>query len=473
MIQPEYLSDLRPLSVSELAELIRDVVSETFPYVLVKGEVSKVKIHHGHYYFEIVDANARINAIIWQSTSLRLSILPEEGKEYIFSGKVDYYPANGKISFIVSDLQYDSYGQLRAAKLALIQKLEQEGAFSSARKKPLPMLPSCIAIITSETGAVIHDLEKTIRERFPNMDILLYPALVQGKTSQQSVISALEQCNKDGIADLVIIARGGGSAEELAAFDGERLVRAIMASRIPVVTALGHTSDRTIADMVADLECRTPTDAGNKVVPDKRQLIESIERNEKFVIQQLTKLIKEKYEQISTVDKLLSIHIKNRYTAVTKRLKSTQMAVISSRPDILIAQKQADVQHLKQRLESATDQFIKDRTLKLTAIVTKLLNSTARYLESTKGNDTQVRELDIRMRRAVGNILRVNEQNILSTEKALKSLGPESVLARGYSIVRRRQHGEIIRDSEDVTVGEDIEIQLARGALDARVTGKP
>src|SRR5438067_5057530 len=273
-VQPE--AAIRPLTVIELNTRIRGLLAARFQSVLVKGEVSGVSLRSGHVWFTLKDASATIGAVVFSSTARRLPFLPENGQELVITAQVDYHPQYGRVTLVVSRLDYDGAGKLRAAIDQLKRKLEAEGVFAPERKRALPFLPRCIALITSPSGAVIHDLQQTIWERFPNMRLALYPALVQGTASQRSLVAALRQCDQDQLADVVIVARGGGSFEELMAFNQEAVVRAIQAMRIPVITALGHTSDRTLADLVADREARTPTAAAELVVPKKTDLLRQL-----------------------------------------------------------------------------------------------------------------------------------------------------------------------------------------------------
>src|SRR5256884_4018157 len=289
-IQPQ--EAIKPLTVLELNTRIHDLLAARFQRVLVKGEVSGVSLRSGHVWFTLKDASATIGAVIFSGTARRLPFLPENGQELVITAQVDYHAQYGRVNLVVSKLDYDGAGKLRAAIEQLKRRLDAEGAFRPERKRPLPFLPRCIAFITSPSRAVIHDLQQTIWERFPNTRLVVYPALVQGTASQRSLVAALRQCDQDGLADVVIVARGGGSFEELMAFNQEAVVRAIQTMRIPVITALGHTSDRTLADLVADREARTPTAAAEIVVPKKADLRRQLgERGQRLQRARLTALI--------------------------------------------------------------------------------------------------------------------------------------------------------------------------------------
>src|SRR5216683_1228727 len=238
MLKPEEAQ--RPYTVTELANEIRREL-RPLTAMLVKGEVTGMKQGAGgHYNFSIRDGVSRLDAVLFEDD-----------------------------------------GKLRARLEELKRRLELEGAFAPGRKRRLPFLPQVVALITSPTGAVIHDLQETIWERYPNMGVVVYPVQVQGAAAPMSISRALRRCNDEGLAQVIVVARGGGSFEELYAFNTEIVARAILGSRLPVVTALGHTSDRTVADMVADVEARTPTEAGSRVVPKKADLVALLRERER------------------------------------------------------------------------------------------------------------------------------------------------------------------------------------------------
>src|SRR2546428_7159031 len=271
MIRPEEAQ--RPYTVTELANEIRREL-RPLTALLVKGEVSGMKQGAGgHYNFTIRDGVSRLDAVLFADDARRVTTLPEDGQVFVFRGRVDFCGKTGRLSFIPDQVECDDVGKLRARREELKRRLEVEGAFASTRKRRLPFLPRAVALVTSPTGAVIHDLQETIWERYPNMGIVVYPVQVQGAAAPMSVSRALRRCNEEALAQVIVVARGGGSFEELYAFNTEVVARAILGSTLPVVTALGHTSDRTVADMVADVEARTPTEAGSRVVPKKADLI--------------------------------------------------------------------------------------------------------------------------------------------------------------------------------------------------------
>src|ERR1700682_5414270 len=262
----------RPYTVTELANEIRREI-RPLTALLLKGEVSGMKRGPaGHFNFSIQDGVSRLDAVLFADDARRVTTLPEDGQVFVFRGRIDFFGKTGRLSFIVDQVEFDDVGKLRARLEELKRRLEAEGAFAPSRKRRLPFLPRAIALLTSPTGAVIHDLQETIWERYPNMGIVVYPVQVQGAAAPMSVARAFRRCNYENLADVIVLARGGGSFEELYAFNTEVVARAILESHLPVITALGHTSDRTVADLVGDAECRTPTEAGARVVPKKADI---------------------------------------------------------------------------------------------------------------------------------------------------------------------------------------------------------
>src|SRR3984893_18792371 len=271
MLRPEEAQ--RPYTVTELANQIRREL-RPLTALLLKGEVSGMRrVPSGRLILSIEVGVSRLDAVLFADDARRVTTLPEDGQVFIFRGRIDFFGKTGRLSFIVDRGELDYVGKRRARLEELKRRLEAEGAFAAGRKRRLPFLPRAIALLTSPTGAVIHDLQETIWERYPNMGVVVYPVQVQGAAAPMSISRALRRCNEEALADVIVIARGGGSFEEMYGFNSEVVARAILASRLPVVTALGHTSDRTVADLVADAECRTPTEAGSRVVPKKSDLI--------------------------------------------------------------------------------------------------------------------------------------------------------------------------------------------------------
>ena len=444
-VQPQ--EAIKPLSVLELNTRIHDLLAARFQSVVVKGEVSGVSLRSGHVWFTLKDSAAAVGAVIFSSTARRLPFLPENGQELVVTCQVDYHAQYGRVNLVVSKLDYDGAGKLRAAIEQLKRRLEAEGAFNAERKRALPFLPGCIALITSPSGAVIHDLQQTIWERFPNMRLVVYPALVQGTASQRSLVAALRQCNQDLLADVVIVARGGGSFEELMAFNQEAVVRAIQAMRMPVVTALGHTSDRTLADLVADREARTPTAAAEIVVPKKADLLRQLgERGQRLQRAGLTALITPAHQLQQRGHSLARVacdlHLRRR-----ERLTHLEGMLQQREPREVWRQRERALQECRRRLQRSDE---------------------ATHQRIDLGH-RQAQSLRERLLGLAGRGLRERANALQSRAARLSSLAPEQTLKRGYSITLETGGGTIIRDSDQARKGQPVRVLLASGRLEATV----
>jgi exodeoxyribonuclease VII large subunit len=446
MIRTEDAQARAPLTVSELA---REIQRSLGPLrtVLVKGEVSGLKQGaKGHYGFTIRDRTSVVEAFLFAGDARRIPTLPEDGQEFIFRGKVDFWANFGRLRLVVDWIEFDDVGRLRAQLEQLKRKLELEGAFEVGRKRPLPFLPNRVALITSPTGAVIHDLQQTIWDRFPDMDIVVYPALVQGTASPGSIVTALRRCNRDGDSDVVVLARGGGSFEELYAFNTEPVARAILASAIPVVTALGHTSDRTIADMVADAECRTPTEAGARVVPKKADLQVQLEGLRRRLERELgTRLETEAQRLVARADRLrqaLPAVVQRRHDRL-ERLRS-ELARLS--PLQQLDARGTRLRELGQRLEVATGRLVRDQAA-----------------------DLSRRQAGDRLERLLADRFGREGQGLAHRAQRLGALSPTGVLQRGYAIAVDEGSGRVLRAAADTQVGARLRVRLGQGALRSTV----
>jgi exodeoxyribonuclease VII large subunit len=442
MLKPEQTE--RPLTVGEL---IREIQRYLRPLaaVIVKGEVSGVKrTSKGNYSFTVRDASATLQAFLFGADARRLGMAPEEGQSFVFRGRVELW-TSGQLSLVVSHMRFDDFGRLRANLEALKQRLETEGAFAASRKRPIPFLPRVVALVTSPTGAVIHDLQETIRERYPNMEILVYPAQVQGTASPGSVVAALSRCNREGRADVVVIARGGGSFEELYAFNTEPVARAILASRVPVVTALGHTSDRTVADMVADAECRTPTEAASRVVPPKADLLSRLSERQHRLSREWNRRLSHEGERLSARTHRLGQAMPSRFRRLAERLEGRRARLAGLSPARQVAVRHEHLAALGGRLEAA-----------------------ARRAVRTWSDELEGRRDGERALLAVERRLGSAGDAVAHRRRRLAALGPDQVLARGYSITTDAT-GRVLRSASETALGALVRVRLAAGGLGARV----
>lgn len=298
--------DREPVSVSQLNAYIKELLDSdiNLSYIPVRGEISNLKMHSsGHIYFTLKDENAKIRCVMFKSYALLLKFRPEDGMNVIIQGSISVYERDGQYQFYCVKMDSDGIGSLYKAYEQLKTKLEKEGLFSQLRKKPLPLLPKRIGVATSRTGAVIRDIINVSVNRFKGVDILLYPVSVQGDGASESICRAIEYFNSRNDIDVIIIGRGGGSIEELWAFNEEKLARAIYASHIPVISAVGHETDFTIADFTADVRASTPSHGAELAVPS----MAALEKNLDSLQESLGYMIKNKLNELEgAVNKLKS-----------------------------------------------------------------------------------------------------------------------------------------------------------------------
>jgi exodeoxyribonuclease VII large subunit len=436
----------RPFTVTELANEIRREL-RPLTALLVKGEVSGMKRGAaGHYNLSIQDGVSRLDAVLFADDARRVTTLPEDGQVFIFRGRVDFFGKTGRLSFIIDQVEFDDVGKLRARLEQLKRRLEIEGAFSASRKRRLPFLPRAVALITSPTGAVIHDLQETIWERYPNMGVVVYPVQVQGSGAPMSIARALRRCNHERLADVIVIARGGGSFEEMYAFNTELVARAILDSVLPVVTALGHTSDRTVADLVGDAECRTPTEAGARVVPKKGDLVMQLRERERRLDREIGRRIGLEAERLSA-----------------KRLRMAQLlpALVRQRVERL-ARAAMELGRLSPVAQVARrEEALRERGRRLSGAASALLVRNRNALAGRRAAD--------RIERSLVERFAVATRGLEHRRQRLVALSPDAVLSRGYSITEDADTGSVLRSANATRVDRRLRIRLGAGRLGARV----
>jgi exodeoxyribonuclease VII large subunit len=303
------MKNIPEFSVSEITSLTKNILEENFERVRIRGEVSKIKENKGHLYFSLKDENFVLNAICWSSAVPLLQVFPEEGMEVVAEGKITTYAKSSISSYQIKVDQIELQGE--GALLKLIEqrkkKLQAEGYFDEEHKKPIPFIPNKIGIITSPTGAVIMDIINRVKDRYPT-HLLIYPISVQGNKSAGEIVEGIEFFNKKINVDTIIIARGGGGVEDLISFNDEKVVKVAFASKIPIISAIGHETDFTLLDFVADYRASTPTAAAEKAVPEKNNLIEKIFASQKQLISAFNLFLKEKDKNIYQLVKSLNIN---------------------------------------------------------------------------------------------------------------------------------------------------------------------
>lgn len=403
-VQPDTI-----FSVSDASALLKNVVETAFPRIKIRGELSQItRATSGHLYMTIKDANAAISVIIWRGTPVPFKL--EDGLEVIITGRFTTYPARSNYQIIVSEIEMAGVGAILKMLEERKRKLSAEGLFDPAKKKPLPRFPETIGVVTSPTGAAFQDIQNRLRERFP-VKIILYPATVQGTTAATEVAAGIEYFNRTGNVDVIIVARGGGSLEDLLPFSEENVVRAAAASRIPLVSGVGHEPDWMLIDFAADVRAPTPTGAAEIVVPTKLSLIQELDN--------------------------LWHRLSNSFTTRLVNTKSRLENLVLKSPKQLVMEQ-------AQRVDDVS------RTLGI-IIMGKL--TTARQKMLLTANFSNVLQT---------KMLAWN-QSILHMGQMLKSLSYKNVLQRGYVIARDADNRIISRKADNL---KPVKIEFADGILD-------
>jgi exodeoxyribonuclease VII large subunit len=432
-------------SVTELNAKVRLTLETEVSTIGVTGEISNlIKAGSGHYYFTLKDPKAQIRCAFFLNSQKSLTPILSNGQQVLAYGKISLYEPRGDYQLIVSHIQEYGIGLLYQQFIALKQKLEQQGLFSSELKKPLPKFPQTIAIVTSPKGAALQDILSTLQRRYPIAKIQLYGTEVQGTEAAKQIIKALKQVIEDKRADLIILARGGGSIEDLWAFNDELLAYTIAQCTIPIITGIGHETDFTIADFVADYRAATPTAAAEKATPNQSDLLQLIRQSEARLIHYTQQKLKH-YQQTTEWFKRQLAYPEKLLIPIWQKLDYATKNLESSTNQRLFHLNQHAIQ-LKQRIESLNPIF----QLKL--------------------KSEQLQNRQQRLVHMLRLIIEQKKQSYLSLEKHLKSLAPDATLNRGYAIVRYQD--QIITDSQHVPLQGSIRVQLAKGKLLASVEEK-
>jgi len=446
------LLDLGPqrkvYTVSELTQEIKSLFEKQFPDVWVTGEVSNFRAaSSGNLYFTLKDASAQLRAVCFRNLARYLKFKPQDGISVIARGRLNVYEARGEYQLYVEYLEPAGLGALQLAFEQLKQKLAAEGLFDPARKKPLPMLPRAVGVVTSPTGAVIRDIVRILRRRFPNLSIVLYPVKVQGEGAAEEIAAGIEYFNRHPLADVLIVARGGGSIEDLWAFNEETVARAIAASKLPVISAVGHETDFTIADFVADLRAPTPSAAAELVVRPRQDLEAELDYRARRMAQILRLKLSEARQRLT------ELRMHRAFQTLAERLRERAQQV----DDYVVALERA----LRARLHAARQHWLGASAGIVRYDFRRLLGLKQAALAERE------RKLETEFRRYLAD--RRNRWAQLAA--VLNERSPLTILNRGYSITRDAV-GRIVRDAAQVAIGDDVSIRLARGELGATVKSR-
>jgi exodeoxyribonuclease VII large subunit len=395
------LEGVKVRTVSELTREIKDILEQGLPPVWVAGEVSGVsRPKSGHVYFKLKDGQAQLNAVIWRGVGFRLPYQVKDGQQVIARGRINVYPVKGEYQLSVEEIQTRGVGAQELALRQLKEKLFRLGYFDPRRKKPLPPLPRCVVLITSPTGAAVRDMIEILGRRWPATEVLVCPVRVQGEGAASEITRALRLVNRLRCAEVIILGRGGGSVEDLWAFNEECVAQALYESHLPVVSAVGHEIDVTIADLVADRRALTPSEAAEIVVPSREELLEGLVRTGGRLRELLTSRLEQAWE---------------RCRALAQR-----------------------------------------RAFRLP-------------LECVREQERRLDDWQDRLERAMRQRLLLARQSTASMAGRLETLSPLNVLARGYSLTRKKDDTRLMRHAADAAPGDCLVTTLHQGRIISRV----
>ena len=390
--------------------------------VFLKGEISNFKAHsRGHFYFTLKDETSRINAIMFASNTKKIKFMPEDGMKVLVTGKISVFEANGGYQIYVNDMLEDGVGNLYIAFEQLKKKLEQEGLFRKEYKKQIPKIPTRVGVVTAPTGAAIKDIISTIKRRWPLAEIILFPSLVQGENAKEDIVRQIEKA-KDYNLDTLIVGRGGGSIEDLWPFNEEIVARSIFECNIPIISAVGHEIDFTIADFVADLRAPTPTGAAELAVPQKQDV-------ENYLMQLKIRLNKQIQHKIN-INKQKLEEVKSRY--------------IFQNPIAIYQAKELQFDSIIERLKSSSKLLITNKEKNfLTVMKSYIIENPLKITELKKNKYLQI-------------------------ISKLETLSPLLTIKRGYSMTKK--DGKVITSTKELKIKDKLEITLTDGTINAEVT---
>ena len=431
-------------TVSSLTAEIKESLEAQFGSIWLEGEISNFRAPgSGHFYLVLKDEESQIRAVMFRPQSRYLKFRPEDGMKVIVQGRLGLYEPRGEYQIILDYMEPLGVGALALALEQLKKKLAAQGVFDPALKKPLPYLPQRVAVITSPTGAAIRDFLKVIQRRFANIEIIIVPVKVQGDEAAGEMIEALRVVNQLRAVDVIVLTRGGGSLEDLWAFNDEKLALAIRASRVPVVSAVGHEIDITIADLAADLRAPTPSAAAELLVAEKEGLQKRLQ---------------------DTASRLLLL-FKNQLSRARQQLIFLTRGLRDPRKGLADAWLKLD--DLQDRLGRLMETNMKERKNRLSfANRTLLLYSPLHMVAALRQNLAYYGQGQIK---AIQRSLKDGRAHFFLLEEKLKNLNPMSVLKRGYSLTRKWPEKEILKSAREVQPGRQVQILLAEGELECRV----
>lgn len=432
------------LTPSQLNTLARDLLEGSFPLVWVEAELSSVtRPSSGHLYFTLKDARAQIRCAMFKPKSTWLKFQPREGLRVLARGRLTLYEARGDYQLVLDHMEEAGEGALRRAFDELRARLAAEGLFDAERKQPLPAHVRRLAVITSPSGAAVRDVLSVLARRFPLLEVDLLPSLVQGDSAAAQITSLLQRADASGRYDVILITRGGGSLEDLWAFNDERLARAIAAAHTPVVSAVGHETDFSLSDFVADVRAPTPSVAAELLVPDQRELVARVRRARARMAQLQQHALGNAMQRADRLALRLRAHSPQARLQLLQRRQQDAGRQLRARMTQVLERLQARLQRTQARLHAHNPQ-----------------RDLARLQQRLRALHPQA---------AMQRRLQHDQLRLRSLARSLEAVSPLATVARGYAIVTRPVDGSVVRSAAEVGAGERLRAQLADGSIEVRV----
>jgi exodeoxyribonuclease VII large subunit len=436
-------------TVTRLNREVRQLIERGIPLLWLEGELSNFSAPgSGHWYFSLKDREAQIRCAMFRIQNQRVGFTPKTGQHVLIRGRVTMYEARGEYQLVAEHMEEAGVGALKREFERLKAKLSAEGLFAAETKRELPRFPRRIGIITSPTGAAIRDILHILARRFPPSSVIVYPTPVQGAASVPSIMHALRLANARAECDVLIVARGGGSLEDLWAFNDEGVARAIHSSKLPVISGVGHEIDFTIADFVADARAPTPSGAAELVVPDRSACLDALSR---------------------TYDRF-AVAMRRELRAITARFDSASSRLKVMHPGARLLQQEQRLDDLEQRLTGAMRTTLQKDRSRVSEAYASLIHSSPERRVREFGLRHQT--LEARLQNALNTLVVRAENRLALASRALHTVSPLATLDRGFAIVTRATDGTLVMDADSLRVGDEIDARVARGAVRAKVTGK-
>jgi len=441
-------------TVSQVNSLIKVALEENLPSrLIVRGEISDFKHHtSGHCYFSLKDQSGILPCVMWASKFRSVKFSPEDGMAVLATGHIDVYTVGGKYQLYVDKLEPEGVGALQLAFEQMVKKLQAEGLFDDVHKKPIPTYPERIGILTSESGAAVHDIIESIHHRWPCVKLFFYPVPVQGEGAAEKIATALRYINrrnKELKLDVLIVGRGGGSLEDLWAFNEEVLARAIFDSKIPVISAVGHEVDFTVADFVADARASTPTKAGVVAVPDMQEVL----------------------GQLVGIERRLTGQTKAMVKLARQNLEIILANALFRNPLLLVQNAEQQLDELGAELAEVTKGLLADARQKISTAYELIIRIEPHRLLGNKRDE--LNNWRYRIEKRISEIVGNCRMQLTAQANRLAGLNPKSVLQRGYSITTNKKTGLLVKTLEDVRIGDLLITELTdENLIESKVTKK-